>query len=154
MSVVATTDLHGYVDPRDGVGGLALFGGFVDNLRAARRADGGGVILVDAGDAWLGGIVSNLSEGAVVVDGFNALGYTAAAIGNHDLEFGAVDDWRGGAGRRSIRAVRSRPGRARRAFRSWPPTSSSRTRGGPWPGPTCARRPSLTWRACAWASSA
>lgn len=93
LSVVATTDLHGYVEPRSGLGGLAEFGGYLHNLREVRAADGGGVVLVDAGDTWLGGIASNLSEGAVVVDAYNALGYTALAVGNHDLEFGAVDAW-------------------------------------------------------------
>lgn len=93
VSVVATTDLHGYVEPRSGVGGLAVLGGYLHNLRAARAADRGGVVLVDAGDTWLGGTASNLSEGAIVVDAYNALGYDALAIGNHDLEFGAVDPW-------------------------------------------------------------
>lgn len=93
LSLVATTDLHGYVFPRDGVGGLAVFGGYLANLRAARASDGGGVVLVDAGDTWLGGIESDMSEGAVVVDAYRALGYAAAAVGNHDLEFGPVDAW-------------------------------------------------------------
>ena len=93
LSLVATTDLHGYVFPRDGAGGLAVFGGYLANLRAARAADGGGVVLVDAGDTWLGGIESDMSEGAVVVDAYNALGYSAAAVGNHDLEFGPIDAW-------------------------------------------------------------
>lgn len=93
LSIVGTTDLHGYVFPRDGAGGVALLGGYLSRLRAARRADGGGVVLVDSGDTWLGGVESNMSEGAVVVDAYNALGYTAAAVGNHDLEFGAVDPW-------------------------------------------------------------
>ena len=93
ISILGTTDLHGYVFPRDGRGGLELFGGFVANLRAARAADGGAVLLFDAGDTYQGGIESNLSEGALVVDAYNALGYTAAAIGNHEFEFGAVDTW-------------------------------------------------------------
>jgi 5'-nucleotidase len=93
LSVIGTTDLHGYVFPRDGRGGLAVFGGYLANLRAARAAGGGGVVLLDAGDTYLGGIESNMSEGAVVVDAFNALGYTAGALGNHDLEYGAVDQW-------------------------------------------------------------
>ncbi|MEZ5420577.1 MAG: hypothetical protein R2708_24985 [Vicinamibacterales bacterium] len=97
LSVVGTTDLHGYVFPRDGRGGLAVLGGYLANLRAARDADGGGVVLLDAGDTYLGGIESNMSEGAVVVDAYNALGYAAAAIGNHDLEYGAVDRWPFGA---------------------------------------------------------
>jgi 2',3'-cyclic-nucleotide 2'-phosphodiesterase (5'-nucleotidase family) len=93
ISVVGTTDLHGRVFAVNGRGGLELFGGFMANLRAARDADGGALLLLDTGDAYQGGIESNLSEGAVVVDAYNALRYTAAAIGNHEFEFGAVDTW-------------------------------------------------------------
>ncbi|HUQ54000.1 MAG TPA: 5'-nucleotidase C-terminal domain-containing protein, partial [Gammaproteobacteria bacterium] len=63
----------------------------VDNLRAARAADGGALLLLDAGDTFQGGIESNLSEGLMVVDAYNALGYTALAVGNHDFDFGSVD---------------------------------------------------------------
>ena len=91
LSVVATTDLHGNLAPRDGRGGLAAFGGYVRNLRAARADDGGALLLVDSGDTFQGGIESDLSEGAVVVDAYAALGYAAAAIGNHEFDFGAAD---------------------------------------------------------------
>jgi 5'-nucleotidase len=49
------------------------------------------VLLVDSGDTFQGGIESDLSEGAVVVDAYAALGYSAAAIGNHEFDFGAAD---------------------------------------------------------------
>ena len=91
LSIVGTTDLHGRVFPREGRGGLALLGGYLRTLRSARAADGGGVLLLDAGDTFQGGIESNLSEGALVVDAYNALGYDALAIGNHDFEYGALD---------------------------------------------------------------
>jgi 5'-nucleotidase len=91
LSIVGTSDLHGAVFPRNGSGGLALFAGYVNNLRAARASDGGAVLLIDSGDTFQGGVESNLSEGALVVDAYNAMGYAAAAIGNHDFEFGAVD---------------------------------------------------------------
>jgi 5'-nucleotidase len=91
LSLVGTTDLHGQVFSANGRGGLALLGGYLENLRAARATDGGAVLLFDSGDTFLDGIESNLSEGAIVVDAYNVLGYTAAAIGNHDFEFGAVD---------------------------------------------------------------
>jgi 5'-nucleotidase len=91
LSVVGTTDLHGNVFARDGRGGLALLGGYLANLRAARAADGGAVVLVDSGDTFQAGIESNLSEGAIVVDAYEALGYTAAVIGNHEFDFGPVD---------------------------------------------------------------
>jgi 5'-nucleotidase len=60
-------------------------------LRAVRAADGGAVLLIDSGDTFQGNVESNLSEGAVIVDAYNALGYTAQAIGNHDFDYGAVD---------------------------------------------------------------
>lgn len=91
LSIVATTDLHGAVFPRERRGGLALLAGYVSNLRAARAADGGAVLLLDAGDTYQGGIESNLSEGALVVDAYNAMGYAAAAVGNHEFDFGPVD---------------------------------------------------------------
>jgi 5'-nucleotidase len=109
ISIVGTTDLHGRLFTDQGRGGLALFGGYVANLRAARAADGGGVVLVDSGDTFQGGIESNLSEGAAVVAAYNALGYTALALGNHDFEYGAVDtadavDTAGGDPRGALKA--------------------------------------------------
>ena len=86
LSIVGTTDLHGRALPGNGRGGLALLGGYLGNLRRARAADGGAVLLLDAGDTFPGGIESNLSEGALVVDAYNALGYDALAIGNHEFE--------------------------------------------------------------------
>jgi len=49
------------------------------------------VLLLDAGDTFQGGVESDLSEGAVVVDAYNALGYTALAMGNHEFDFGSAD---------------------------------------------------------------
>ena len=74
-----------------GRGGLALLGGYLRNLRAARAADGGAVLLLDAGDTFESGIASNISEGALVVDAYNALGYDALAVGNHEFDYGAID---------------------------------------------------------------
>jgi 5'-nucleotidase len=92
ISIVGTNDLHGRLFTDDqGRGGLTVLGGYIDNLRAARAADGGAVVVLDAGDTFQGGIESNLSEGAIVVDAYNAIGYTALAIGNHDFDFGPVD---------------------------------------------------------------
>jgi 2',3'-cyclic-nucleotide 2'-phosphodiesterase (5'-nucleotidase family) len=91
LSIVGTTDLHGFAFERDGRGGLAILAGYLKNLRHARAADGGAVLLIDAGDTYQGGIESNLSEGAMVVDAYDAMGYAAAAIGNHEFDFGAVD---------------------------------------------------------------
>lgn len=85
LSVVATNDVHGHAHR------LAMIGGFVENLRAARREDGG-VLLVDAGDMWQGTLVSNLGEGEAMVRAYEALGYDAAAIGNHEFDYGPVGE--------------------------------------------------------------
>jgi len=92
LSVVGTNDLHGGVLPEDGRGGLGLLGGYVRNLRAARQSDGGGVLLLDAGDLFQGTLESNLNEGQVVVAAYNALGYAAAAVGNHEFDYGPIGD--------------------------------------------------------------
>jgi 5'-nucleotidase len=90
LSIVGTNDLHGGIMPRGGRGGLARLAGYVDNLRAARARDGGAVLLVDAGDMFQGTLESNMAEGAPVVAAYNVIGYTAAAIGNHDFDYGPV----------------------------------------------------------------
>jgi 2',3'-cyclic-nucleotide 2'-phosphodiesterase (5'-nucleotidase family) len=92
LSIVGTNDLHGRLFTDDqGRGGLTVLGGYVDNLRAARAGDGGAVLVLDAGDTFQGGIESNLSEGLMIVDAYNAIGYNALAVGNHDLDFGTAD---------------------------------------------------------------
>ena len=117
LSIVGTTDLHGRVFPNDGSGGLALLGGYLCNLRAARAADGGAVLLLDAGDTFEGGIASNLSEGALVVDAYNALGYDALAIGNHEFDYGALDTASGDGGTPDMRgALKAAAARARFPF--------------------------------------
>lgn len=90
ISIVATTDLHGAVVPRGDRGGVAMLGGYLRNLHAARSRDGGGVLLVDSGDLFQGTLESNLNEGAAVIRAYNRLGYRAAAIGNHEFDFGPV----------------------------------------------------------------
>jgi len=84
LSVIGTGDLHGHIEA------LPMFGGYVDNLRRTRRQDGGQVLLLDAGDMFQGTIASNRTEGAVVVRAYGALGYAAAAIGNHEFDYGPV----------------------------------------------------------------
>lgn len=89
ISVIGTNDVHGELVPQPDRGGVVTFSGYVAALRDA-RSDDGAVLLVDAGDMWQGTLESNLSEGAVAVAAYNALGYAAAAIGNHEFDFGPV----------------------------------------------------------------
>ncbi len=88
ISIVGTNDVHGELLPKAGRGGLTGVSGYVNALRQKRSEDGGAVLLIDAGDMWQGTLASNLGEGAAVVDAYNAMGYTAATVGNHEFDFG------------------------------------------------------------------
>jgi 5'-nucleotidase len=94
--IVGTTDVHGWFNGHDEVapdktlvhsGGLATFAAYVDALRGANP---GRVVVVDSGDLFQGTLESNLFEGEPVVDGYNAIGYAAAAVGNHEFDYGPV----------------------------------------------------------------
>ncbi len=89
--IVGTTDIHGWFAGRKvdnlQVGGLPLFGSYVEALRAQ---NGGRVVLVDSGDLFQGTLESNYFEGEPIVRAYNGLGYAAAAIGNHEFDYGPV----------------------------------------------------------------
>ncbi|OJH40962.1 bifunctional metallophosphatase/5'-nucleotidase [Cystobacter ferrugineus] len=96
LTLVGTNDFHGWLMPhtttlRSGLvveeGGAAAFAGYLARLRADNP---GGVLLVDAGDLFQGTLASNLTEGASVIDVYNHLGYAAAALGNHEFDYGPV----------------------------------------------------------------
>lgn len=80
--------MHGQFSENGKRGGIVTLSAYVDAIRGAREEDNGAVLLIDAGDMWQGTLESNLSEGAAMVDAYNALGYTAATIGNHEFDFG------------------------------------------------------------------
>ena len=84
LTIIGTNDLHGALVR------LPLIAGYVANVRAARAADGGAVLLIDGGDLFQGTLESNLGEGADVIRAYNAMGYAASAIGNHEFDFGPV----------------------------------------------------------------
>ena len=90
ISVVGINDIHGQLNASETSGGLVGIASHVEALRAARADDGGVVLVVDAGDMWQGTLESNLVEGASMVEAYNALGVVAAAIGNHEFDFGPV----------------------------------------------------------------
>lgn len=100
LTIVGTNDIHGgfLESRRDGrtLGGADWFGGFLGAIRSrARRdhGDRGAVLLLDAGDALQGTLLSNHSEGRAAVELMGALGYTAAIAGNHGFDFGPTG-WR------------------------------------------------------------
>jgi 5'-nucleotidase len=99
LVIVGINDVHGALlaspAPRslaawtsDLVGGADWLGGWMDAIRGDARERGGEALLIDAGDEFQGTLISNQFQGRSVVDAFNALGVAAAAIGNHEFDFG------------------------------------------------------------------
>jgi 5'-nucleotidase len=94
LSVVGWNDLHGQLEADDPLIDTARIpaGGVValaDHVDAIRRS-GDAVVLLDAGDLFTGPMESTLAEGAPVIAAYNALGVDAAAVGNHEFDFGPV----------------------------------------------------------------
>lgn len=86
LTIVGTNDLHGHLEM------LPLLGGYVARLRAVRDDDGGALVLLDGGDMFQGTLESNLAEGAPIVAAYEAIGYDAVTIGNHEFDYGPVGE--------------------------------------------------------------
>jgi 2',3'-cyclic-nucleotide 2'-phosphodiesterase (5'-nucleotidase family) len=87
--VLATTDLHGALLPKTGTtgkqaGGVAAIATLMDSLTAECNCP---TLRLDAGDAMQGTVVSNVTRGRAMVEALNRLHLTAAALGEHDLEW-------------------------------------------------------------------
>lgn len=101
VAIMGINDFHGSLTPRTlktreapgfepmeyTRGGAALLSSYVRILRSQFKDR---FLLLDAGDEFQGSIESNLQEGAPVVSFFNLLKLNAAALGNHEFDFGPV----------------------------------------------------------------
>jgi 2',3'-cyclic-nucleotide 2'-phosphodiesterase (5'-nucleotidase family) len=93
LRIIGTNDFHGGLEARpNGTagrwGGAAALGGAIRRARAECAAPRCYSVLVDAGDEFQGQASSTLARGWPVSEIFNYLGYDAAALGNHDLDWG------------------------------------------------------------------
>jgi 2',3'-cyclic-nucleotide 2'-phosphodiesterase (5'-nucleotidase family) len=93
LRVLETSDFHGAIlaGPPDRrtrrvSGGSAVLAAHIARLRAENPE---GTVLIDGGDWFQGTMISNLQFGRPVVEQMNALGYAAAAIGNHEFDWTA-----------------------------------------------------------------
>src|SRR5689334_12154128 len=87
ITLIGTNDVHGWMMAHDEtradgstmrVGGADLLASYVAILRSENP---GRVVLLDAGDMFQGTLASNMTEGAAVVQVYNAIGYDAVALG-------------------------------------------------------------------------
>jgi len=91
IRVYHTNDIHGWIMPRpDKFQTNRMIGGAAA-LAALIGKETGPKLVLDAGDWWQGTPEGNLTKGAAVADVFNAIGYDAIVIGNHEYDTGADD---------------------------------------------------------------
>ncbi len=89
VTIVTTNDFHGQLEtkPVSGrpAGGAGWLAGYVN---VVEQENPGGVLWLDAGDMMQGTLVSNYWYGASTIDVFNTMGVDAAAVGNHEFDWG------------------------------------------------------------------
>src|SRR5688572_27739818 len=93
VRILATNDFHGAFEPRRdsrGVlrGGAAYLAAEIARARSECRAPQCTAVLLDGGDQFQGSPASNMGYGRPVVTLFNRLGRAAAALGNHEFDWG------------------------------------------------------------------
>lgn len=99
VKILHTTDVHGWLNGYNPRKTRALQGGLVELANAWKTQEGYDIafsaqrhprpyLILDSGDMWTGPAESTLAQGAPMVEAFNLLGYDAAAIGNHEFDFG------------------------------------------------------------------
>lgn len=85
LVILHTNDMHGYLQASDSCLGI----GAVAQLKEDYEGQGYDVLLMDAGDYLQGSAFANLTQGESVVEVMNAAGYDAAALGNHEFDYGS-----------------------------------------------------------------
>lgn len=91
IEVFETTDVHGYlVDTSSGNEStfqyrMAYIANAVNEARA--NAENDAVLLLDGGDIYQGTPVSNLTYGNALRAAFDAMGYDAVSLGNHEFDW-------------------------------------------------------------------
>lgn len=85
VDVYAVNDLHGKIADGDvhiGVDELSTY------LNDAKNS-GKNTILLSSGDMWQGAPESNMTEGLLVTDWMNEMGFVSMTLGNHEYDWGS-----------------------------------------------------------------
>ena len=69
-------------------GGVARLHTKINELRDEIRAEGGNVIVLDAGDQFQGSLMYTTYKGAAEAEFMNMIGFDAMAVGNHEFDDG------------------------------------------------------------------
>lgn len=89
ITVFATSDIHGHLEPYKAsgmereIGGLSKMSKIIKDFRLKQP----NTLLIDAGDAPYNTNIANLFEGASTIEVMNEMAYDAMALGNHDFDY-------------------------------------------------------------------
>ena len=90
VTILHTSDEHGWLAPRERTK-TTLTGGAAEMMGAWARNErypNASTVALSGGDMWTGPAISTWFGGESAAEAMNAMGYQAAAIGNHDFDFG------------------------------------------------------------------
>jgi 2',3'-cyclic-nucleotide 2'-phosphodiesterase (5'-nucleotidase family) len=86
ITIFYTNDEHGWMEPFDDLAGGAS--GMLGRWKMEENYDDSDAFLVlSGGDMWTGPALSSWFNGESMVEIMNAMGYDAAALGNHEFDF-------------------------------------------------------------------
>jgi 5'-nucleotidase / UDP-sugar diphosphatase len=103
LHVLHINDVHSRIEPISGsdstcgaednaagecFGGVARLYTKINELRDAIRAEGGNVIVLDAGDQFQGSLMYTTYKGAAEAEFMEMIGFDAMAVGNHEFDDG------------------------------------------------------------------
>jgi 2',3'-cyclic-nucleotide 2'-phosphodiesterase (5'-nucleotidase family) len=86
ITILHTNDFHGQLEPSGSNPGMARVAYVIKQIRA--EVGDANVVLLDAGDIMQGSLLSNLFHGKSTINVYNAVGYDAATLGNHEFDWG------------------------------------------------------------------
>lgn len=86
LVILYTSDEHGWIEATEETGGAAGLLGLWREKEGYGKGEN--LLLLSGGDMWTGPAISTWFKGEPTVEVMNAMGYHAAAVGNHDFDFG------------------------------------------------------------------
>lgn len=88
LPIIETTDMHGHMVETDNSGVHYRLAYIADKVEDYRQAGKDRLLLIDGGDLYQGASVSNLMSGWPMYVSMHRMGYDAAALGNHEFDWG------------------------------------------------------------------
>jgi len=84
ITILYTNDEHGWMEPTSTHGGAAGMVGLWKGKEG--YSENGPFLILSGGDMWTGPAISTWTKGEAMIAAMNAMGYNAAALGNHEFD--------------------------------------------------------------------